>query len=70
MSWHIGPPREITVVSDNLLYGWYHFLRAEVSETESRWRIDSYMIYVKSPIEIADTFIGEWLEGLWRAPKT
>jgi len=65
MAWHVGPPREHIPVAD-IGVAWYQFLEFEVADSKARWRLDAYMANVQEPVDIADTFLDEWLLGLWR----
>ena len=66
MAWHIGPPREALSLSEDLAVKWHNLLYNQVAESKARWRLDAYVKSVSAPVTIADTFIDEWLEGLWR----
>jgi hypothetical protein len=67
MAWHVGPPRErLPATGDPLALKWHRIVREEAADAQSRWRLDAYISCVTEPVTIADTFIDEWLEGLWR----
>lgn len=70
MAWHVGPPRETDSRSSLWAARWYRIIENEVADNKARWRLDDYVAYVHDPVEIADTFLGEWLEELWRVPMT
>jgi hypothetical protein len=68
MPWHIGPLRErVTgLPTETLAANWHQFVQQEAAESKARWRLDAYITSVSAPVTIADTFIDEWLKGLWR----
>jgi hypothetical protein len=70
MSWHVGPPRETDSRSSLWAAKWYRIIEQEVADNKARWRVDNYVAHVVAPVEIADTFLDEWLVGLWQTHET
>jgi hypothetical protein len=71
MPWHIGPQRErLPATGDALALKWHSIVKAEAADSQTRWRLDAYITSVNAPVTIADTFIDEWLQGLWQVHGT